>query len=206
MRRPEFIAKQSRCPTGLLGWLIGCIMEAETTAENDAALERLELGPTDHVLEVGFGPGRALERVAGMVTAGRVAGAEVSEEMIRMATRRCKRFIREGRVELRLGTAEKLPFESASFDEVYSVHTLYFWERPAEVVAELRRVLKRGGMLELCFRPRGDAGTEDFPSTVYRFYTDAEITRLLRDGGFDDVSVIETGTSRGLLLVSASTR
>ncbi len=206
MRRPEFIAKQSRCPTGLLGWLIGCIMEAETTTENDAALERLDLKPTDRVLEVGFGPGRALERVAGMVTACSVAGVEVSEEMLGMATRRCERFIREGRVELRLGTAEKLPFESASFDKVYSVHTLYFWERPAEVVAELRRVLKPGGVLALCFRPSADAGTKDFPSTVYRFYTDAEVTRFLRDGGFDDVLVNETGTSRGLLLATARTR
>jgi ubiquinone/menaquinone biosynthesis C-methylase UbiE len=206
MRRPEFIAKQSRCPTGLLGWLIGCIMEAETSAENDAALERLDLKPTDRVLEVGFGPGRALERVAGMVTTGSVAGVEVSEEMIRMASRRCERFIQEGRVELRLGTAERLPFEDASFDKVYSVHTLYFWERPAEVVAELRRVLKPGGLLVLCFRPSGDAGTEDFPSTVYRFYTDAEVTRLLRGGGFDDVAVNETGASRGLLLASARTR
>jgi len=53
-------------------------------------------------------------------------------------------------------------------------------------------------MLGLCFRPSGDAGTEDFPSTVYRFYTEAEVTRLLQDGGFDDVSVNEAGTSRGL--------
>jgi ubiquinone/menaquinone biosynthesis C-methylase UbiE len=181
-------------------------MEAETSAENDAALERLDLKPTDRVLEVGFGPGRALERVAGMVTTGSVAGVEVSEEMIRMASRRCERFIQEGRVELRLGTAERLPFEDASFDKVYSVHTLYFWERPAEVVAELRRVLKPGGLLVLCFRPSGDAGTEDFPSTVYRFYTDAEVTRLLRGGGFDDVAVNETGASRGLLLASARTR
>jgi cyclopropane fatty-acyl-phospholipid synthase-like methyltransferase len=40
-------------------------MEAETTAENDATLERLDVKPADRVLEVGFGPGRALERVAG---------------------------------------------------------------------------------------------------------------------------------------------
>jgi hypothetical protein len=67
-------------------------------------------------------------------------------------------------------------------------------------------VLKPGGLLVLCFRPSGDAGTEDFPSTVYRFYTDAEVTRLLRGGGFDDVAVNETGASRGLLLASARTR
>jgi ubiquinone/menaquinone biosynthesis C-methylase UbiE len=206
MRRPEFLAKQSRCPTGLLGWLLGCIMEMETTPENDATLERLDVKPADRVLEVGFGPGRALERVAGLVATGRVAGVEVSEQMIAMATRRCERFIREGRVELRLGTAETLPFEDASFDKAYSVHTLYFWERPAEVVAELRRVLKPGGVLALCFRPSGDAGAEDFPSTIYRFYTGTEVARLLREGGFDDVAVNESGSSRGLLLATARTR
>ena len=47
------------------------------------------------------------------------------------------------------------------------------------------RVLKAEGLLVVCFRPGDDAGTEDFPSTVYRFCTDAEVTRLLRAGGFD---------------------
>jgi len=61
-------------------------------------------------------------------------------------------------------------------------------------------------MLGLCFRPSGDAGTEDFPSTVYRFYTEAEVTRLLQDGGFDDVAVNEAGTSQGLLFATARTR
>jgi ubiquinone/menaquinone biosynthesis C-methylase UbiE len=106
-------------------------MEAETTPENDATLDRLDLEPTDRVLEVGFGAGRALERVACVFVRGRVAGVDVSNEMLRMATRRCARFIHEGRVDLRLGTAEELPFEAAFFDKIYSVHTIYFWERPA---------------------------------------------------------------------------
>jgi ubiquinone/menaquinone biosynthesis C-methylase UbiE len=178
-------------------------MEAETTEENDVTLDRLDVQSADRVLEVGFGPGRALERVAGMVASGRVAGVEISDAMLAMATRRCNRFIQEGRVELRLGTAERLPFERASFDKVYSVHTLYFWERPFEVVAEIRRVLKPGGMLVLCFRPSGAAGTEDFPSTVYRFYDGAEVTRLLRSGGFADVSMTATSTSKALFLATA---
>jgi ubiquinone/menaquinone biosynthesis C-methylase UbiE len=186
--------------------MIGRVMEAETTAENDATLARLDVQPADDVLEVGFGPGRALERVGGMVTTGRVAGVDASEEMLRMAARRCWRLVRDGRVELHAGTAERLPFPDAAFDKAYSVHTLYFWERPAAVVAELRRVLRPGGLLALCFRPTDAPGTADFPSTIYRFYTGAEAAGLLREGGFDEVSVTETGGSRALLLATARVR
>ena len=38
MRRPEFIAEQSRRPSGALGWLIGNIMSHETESLNAATL------------------------------------------------------------------------------------------------------------------------------------------------------------------------
>jgi len=40
MRRPGFIARQSRCPTGLLGRLIGHIISAETASANAEAERR----------------------------------------------------------------------------------------------------------------------------------------------------------------------
>ena len=41
MRRPEFIARQASCPTGLLGRLLARIMATETLAANDRTLELL---------------------------------------------------------------------------------------------------------------------------------------------------------------------
>ena len=41
MRRPEFIARQSGQPTGLLRRLIGCIMSHETASANEAAVTQL---------------------------------------------------------------------------------------------------------------------------------------------------------------------
>jgi hypothetical protein len=67
-------------------------------------------------------------------------------------------------------------------------------------------VLKPEGLLVLCFRPSGDAGTQDFPATVYRFYTEVEVTRLLREGGLDEIAVNESGTSRRLLIATARVR
>ena len=55
MRRPEFIARQSGQPSGILGKIIGWIMERETAAQNDAALAAFAINPGDCILEIGFG-------------------------------------------------------------------------------------------------------------------------------------------------------
>ena len=57
MKRPELIARQSGCPSGFLGRLIGWIMAKETAGANDEAVRLLLVQPTDHVLEIGFGDG-----------------------------------------------------------------------------------------------------------------------------------------------------
>jgi len=100
MRRPEFIARQSQRPTGLMGRLIGRIMAAETARANEHALRLLCLAPTDHVLELGFGHGRTIHLAADKVPLGLVAGVDPSEEMVRMASRRNRHHIAAGRVAL----------------------------------------------------------------------------------------------------------
>lgn len=178
MRRPEFVARQSACPSGILGRLIGRVMARETAAVNEAALEILELKPTDHVLEVGFGHGATIARVAAAVSGGFVAGVDPSAEMCRMAARRNRRAIESGRVELREAAAEAIPYPDRSFDSVLAVHTVYFWGSLAAPLQEIARVLKPAGRLVLVHR--NDAGaTRDFPTSVYHFRTEHEIERAL---------------------------
>src|SRR5262245_4144883 len=100
MRRPKFIARQSSRPTGWLGRAIGRVMAVETAAANGAALDYLDLRPTDRVLEVGFGHGHTIERAAQRVPEGTVAGIDHSEEMVRAACHHCAGLIASGRVRL----------------------------------------------------------------------------------------------------------
>jgi ubiquinone/menaquinone biosynthesis C-methylase UbiE len=93
MRRPEFIARQASCPTGLLGRFLAWIMAAETAAVNTQALALLGCRPDDQVLEVGFGHGRTLARAVVLVPAGLVAGIDVSTDMVRMARHRNRQVV-----------------------------------------------------------------------------------------------------------------
>jgi SAM-dependent methyltransferase len=195
MRRPEFIAEQSRRPSGALGWLIGNIMSHETESLNAATLAALALRSTDRVLEVGFGHGKTLRKAAETVTDGLIAGVDFSETMLGMARRRCSRFIVAGRVQIELADSAHLPFPDANFEKAYSVHTLYFWKDPGTHLREIRRVLRAGGRLALGFRTKDDgSGAEAFPGAVYTFYDVEEVREMLQASGFAG-EIVETTPS-----------
>ena len=169
MRRPEFIARQSRCPSGLLGRLIARIMESETAAADDQLLSLLDLRPDHQVLEIGFGHGRTLGRAAAVVTRGRIAGIDLSEDMLRMATRRLRPLIDAGRVELRRGLKEggRLvlaftpgddPISRASFPD-----TVYHFRDTAEVA----RLLAAAGFSNIDLT-HGDAARPLIFATAHR--------------------------------------
>jgi ubiquinone/menaquinone biosynthesis C-methylase UbiE len=193
MKRPNFIARQSSMPTGLLGRFIAGIMARETAALNRRAVELLEVQPQDRVLEVGFGHGRTVEQLAALATQGLVAGVDVSETMQEVASRRNRQAISERRVDLRTGDAVALPFEPATFDKALCVHTLYFWAEPDRSLRELRRVMKPPAKLVLGFTPSSSARVGQFPAGIYRFYSDDEVAALLAEAGFGRINLMQAG-------------
>lgn len=112
-----------------------------------------------------------------------------------MATRHNRRFIAAGRGEPTCTDRRALPYPESRFDKVYSVRTLYFWSDAVHNLREMLRVMKPGGRLVLGFRP---TGSQNFPSEVYRLYTNSEVQDLLLQAGFVSVRLSTTsvqGTS-----------
>ena len=139
------------CPRGLLGRLGGVIMARTNEECGNWVVSLLEVQSADSVLEIGFGPGVAIKRLS--VLAGHVAGVDPSPEMIAQAQARNAPAVATGRVELRRGTAARLPFESNAFDKAMAVNSMQVWPDAIAGLRELRRVLKPGGRVALGFTP-----------------------------------------------------
>jgi ubiquinone/menaquinone biosynthesis C-methylase UbiE len=134
-------------PKGRFGWWVGHLMAWKNAPINRLAVGWLDVWEGESVLEIGFGPGTTLRLLASLVHEGDVAGVDPSEVMVRLAIARNRRAVRLGRVEPRLGAAEKLPFHDGRFGAAVAVNSFHHWEDPARGLAETRRVLSDRGRL-----------------------------------------------------------
>src|SRR6266536_1706370 len=67
--------------------------------------------------------------------------------MLGMARRRNRKAIEAGKVEFLKGTANHLPFNSASFDAAFTINSLHLWSNPVRGLREVKRTLRKGGRI-----------------------------------------------------------
>ncbi|MBL4740017.1 MAG: class I SAM-dependent methyltransferase [Sneathiella sp.] len=188
MRRPDFIARQGRRPSGLFGYIVAFIMASETEPENVQTLKFLEIQPNDRILEVGCGHGATLRSAAKQCANLSVTGIDFSDVMVNVARRRNRKFITSGHMKIHKGDSANLPYLNDGFNKIYSVHTIYFWQNPEIHLQEIRRVLTPGGQFVLGFRSGDDtAFVEKFPASIYNLRTAAKVDSLLRKCDFRQV-------------------
>jgi SAM-dependent methyltransferase len=189
-RFAEYINRQASCPAGLFGQLLGKLWRFEHRRVNQRSLALLGIEPNQDVLELGCGSGSALAVAIERAAGGRVVGLDVSETMVAMARRRNHKAIDQEIVAIRQMDGVNLGLERASFDRIFSVHTLYFWKNPEEILRQLRESLRSHGRLVVTFRPEAPGIPKRFRDQTYRFYTEAELAELLQQAGFTDVQLI----------------
>ena len=183
------IDKQYRRPTGIIGGIIGKRMARQHQQENIWTVSLLKAQPTDHILEVGFGPGIAIEHLAALTTQGYIVGIDFSHAMVRAARKRNLEAIKAGRVSLHYGDVINLPFGDNTFDKALGVHTLYFWSDPISALAEIKRVIKPGGVLALTILPKEQWPGSETGTGPCLVYTGNDVMKLMMDAGFTSTCV-----------------
>jgi arsenite methyltransferase len=107
------------------------------------------LAPGERVLDLGSGAGTDSLVAAQMVGAeGRVTGIDMTPEMVAKA-RASAAELGAGNAEFLEGEVERLPFPDASFDVVISNGVIDLIPDKDAVFAELSRVLRPGGRLQI---------------------------------------------------------
>jgi SAM-dependent methyltransferase len=162
-RAIDAIRAQFGRPTGLGGRAAGLLMahRPSNRRRNAWAVSLLDVQRDDRVLEIGFGPGLAIRELGRIATEGYVCGIDRSEPMVRRARRLNADGIRRGVVNLRLGSVEELSAFDAPFDKILAVNSMGFWNEPVARLAELRRLLRPGGLIALAHQPRGPGATDE---------------------------------------------
>ncbi|WP_019876884.1 class I SAM-dependent methyltransferase [Sporichthya polymorpha] len=116
------------------------------------ALDLLDLGCSERVMEVGCGPGVAAAEVCARLTTGSLVATDRSAAAIARTSRRNAAAIAAGRMSVRQVALADLDLPAASVDVAFAIDVNLFWIRdPAPELAVLRRVLRPDGRLVLVF-------------------------------------------------------
>ncbi len=204
--------RQLQNPHGFAGHWTGILMRWINSGPNRAAVDALQIAPGDNVLELGFGPGRAIELIAARVVDGCVYGIDQSDIMLRQALIRNRRAIGRGRVILQRATFERLPFPDASIDKILAVNVIYFWRDIILIFHEIRRVLRPGGRIVIYSTDASTMrGWKFAAKETHRLYDAQALRDIFLTGGFpaDEISIGEisfAGGMVGLLAIAENQR
>jgi ubiquinone/menaquinone biosynthesis C-methylase UbiE len=116
----------------------------------EIAVQMLAPAPGERLLEIGFGTGHVLAKLARAAgPTGQVVGLDLAENMLAHARELLEREHLADRVTLDLGDAEDLPYAVDSFDGIFMCFTLELFDTPdiPRVLAQCRRVLRPGGRI-----------------------------------------------------------
>jgi SAM-dependent methyltransferase len=149
------------------------------------------------VLDVGCGPGALTAELVRRLGPAHVTAIDPSESFVEA----CR--ARHPRVDVRLGRAEELPYVEGRFDAALAQLVFHFVSDPEEAAAQMRRVVRPGGLVAASVWDFGDGMTmlrvfwdaakavnpsAPAEAETRRFGREGEIAELFRAAGLAEVT------------------
>ncbi|MBD2106313.1 class I SAM-dependent methyltransferase [Nodosilinea sp. FACHB-13] len=154
-------------------------------------MHRLELNSHERILDLGCGTGTLIQCLLRLNPETEIIGLDPSAEMLNVARQKLPKS-----VELRIGSADNIPFPNESFDLVISTNAFHYFRHPYQAIQEVKRVLGPNGHLvitdwcddyltcRIC-----DIFLRLFNRAHFRTYGTSECQRMLQDEGLAKVSI-----------------
>jgi ubiquinone/menaquinone biosynthesis C-methylase UbiE len=179
----DYIGKQFHNPHGLGGRFTTLIMNMQNRGQYDAAEVALSPDDSDKVLDIGYGNGYLLRRLAGAYPCA-FWGVDPSADMLRAASKRNRKYIKLGKMTLLPGNAEQTGLPGDFFDKAYTVNTVYFWRSLDAGLREIWRILKPGGIFVNAVYSKEALDRLPVTRHGYRKYAIKEFERAGNANGF----------------------
>ena len=156
----QYLIKQSRKPSGLVGRLITNIWSSY--------FKEFSLGSTiKNLLELD----KNLD----------IHGIDISKESYQTARRVHSDAIENGSVKLRIGNVANLPYQNNDFDLVFAIQTHIFWEDLKQSFQEIYRVMSNPSTLIIA------SEKEKIKYHMTDYGTNHELRQLLINIGFSKI-------------------
>jgi ubiquinone/menaquinone biosynthesis C-methylase UbiE len=187
-----FFSEQARKPTGIFGRMVmSIVFDRGNAFLNGFVYDLMSIQENDRVIEIGFGTGKLISKMAENIDNGFIEGVDFSNKMVSIAQKRNKNNIADGKVKIVEGNIDEMAYEKDSFTKACSVNTIYFWSRPERTASKIAEILIPDGKLILAFEDIEQLKQRKLNQEVFSLYTKDEVRNLLVDAGFSrNVSIV----------------
>jgi SAM-dependent methyltransferase len=191
-----YVAGQVRKPDRFIGRFFAMLMNRSHSKLTDWGLSHVHIAKAFHILDVGCGGGRTIEKLAAMAPSGKIYGIDYASGSVATSRTRNKRLIGEGRVEIQLAAVSRLPFAADAFDLVTAIETQYYWPDLVNDMREILRVLKPGGTLAVIAETYKGGSRDVVLGPVMKLFGSPSLgvkehRELFTQAGYTDVDVFE---------------
>jgi SAM-dependent methyltransferase len=157
-------------------------------------VELLDVHPTEHLLEIGCGPGHAVALVCDQLTRGTITAIDRSATMVARARARNQVCLAAGRARIERQTLTEAAL-GRRFRKVFAVNVNAFWTAPVPSLGALERLLQPRSTAYLVYEP---------PSAARLDALQQSLPAQLEAQGFDvgDVLVQRFRSSHGLCVTA----
>lgn len=189
---------------------LGRLMAAGQRHAVDTITSAVDLQPAERALEIGCGTGHALEKLANerrrqsdseslSVNLPPIVGVDISATAISMCRQRLEKSGLAGAVALLCAdVAAGLPLPANSFDVIFHLNSIYFWQPLDAALGECWRVLRPGGRMVTGIKPQmlsqvlrlSDVWRAEEDEAVFRHREEAPIAEALARAGFEATDVV----------------
>ncbi len=180
----EQLFSQFAMPRGRLGQLVGWFMSKENREINKWTIDFLSIKNSDHILEIGFGSGKAMQYILEQKNSVRVTGIDPSEAMVLQALRKLNRRLIHSQVRLIEGYAEELPVLHQKVDKVLVINNITFWREPVNTLKNIHSQMNDGGKIALTIQPHEKGATDETSEII-----GGQLSALLGQSGFTSIEI-----------------
>jgi ubiquinone/menaquinone biosynthesis C-methylase UbiE len=181
----KLLSEQLMNPSGERGVEVANMMNETNIGMTYNSINNLSLKEGEELLEIGHGNAGHLQQLLAKAKNLIYKGVDISELMIQEATRINAVFVENKTAAFVLYDGQNIPFQDNTFDAVFTVNTLYFWENPQAFLKEIERVMKPGGRFSLTFAEASFMEKLPFTKFTFKLYNLNQVVDLVNQTGLE---------------------